>query len=57
MEAREIKELRKRLGLTREQLAHRLGMTLGTVARWEAGKSKPSPLALEKLNKLVKEVE
>jgi len=41
----EIKQLRERLGLTQEQLAHQLGVTVKTVNRWERGRSKPSPMA------------
>lgn len=54
MTAQEIKELRLRLGLTQEQFARGLHVTWTTVNRWENDKSKPSPLALEKLLKLFK---
>ncbi len=50
MTKEQIRELRRRLGLTQFQLAVRLGVTLATIQRWEAGTSKPSPLALEKLS-------
>ncbi len=33
--AREIRELRRRAGLTREQFARALGVNLNTVYRWE----------------------
>ena len=36
-----IRDHRKRLGLTQEQLAERLGITLGTVSKWERGSSEP----------------
>ena len=39
--AENIREHRKRLGLTQEQLAERLGITLGTVSKWERGGSEP----------------
>ena len=39
--AENIREHRKRLGLTQEQLAERLGITLGTVSKWERGSSEP----------------
>lgn len=49
----EIKELRLKLGQTREQFAHSLQLTLGTIAKWEAGASRPSPMATFLLNKLM----
>jgi len=52
--AKQIKELRYRLGMTQEQFAVQLGVTHGTINRWENGKSHPSPLALEKINQLSK---
>ncbi len=52
--ARHIKELRYRLGMTQEQFAMELGVTLNTINRWENGKSHPSPLALEKITQLSK---
>ena len=47
-----VLELRKRLGMTQEQLARELGVTVGTVNRWENGRFKPSPLALRGLERL-----
>ena len=38
----DVRALRERLGLSQTQLAHRLGVTLATVARWEAGTSRPA---------------
>jgi putative transcriptional regulator len=52
-----IRELRLALGLTQEQLAAALGVTYSTINRWENGRSKPSPLAMEKIKQMVKEVE
>lgn len=51
--ANKIKEIRQELGLTQEQFAVRLGVTFPTVNRWENIKTKPSPLALQKLRKLM----
>ncbi len=39
--AENIRDHRKRLGLTQEQLAERLGITLGAVSKWERGSSEP----------------
>jgi len=54
MTAQEIKELRLRLSLTQEQLAHKLNVSWATVNRWENGKAAPSPLAEQALLKLAK---
>lgn len=51
-----IKYLRKVKGWTQEQLARNLGVSLNTVQRWEMGKTKPSPLAKEKLEAIFQEV-
>jgi len=39
--AENIRSCRKDLGLTQEQLAERLGITLGTISKWERGNSEP----------------
>lgn len=52
-----IKAVRKKMGLTQDELAHKLGVSWGTVARWEAGKNKPSKLARRALEDLLKETE
>ncbi len=44
-----IRKLRKRFGLTQQELATRLNVALPTVSRWETGKTKASPLALDKI--------
>lgn len=40
------------MGLTKEQLAAKVGVTFSTVNRWESGKSRPSPLALRRIEEL-----
>lgn len=52
MNSVEIKEIRERLGLTQEALAHVLGVSFQTINRWERGLFKPSKLALDKLKQL-----
>jgi len=42
------------MGLTQEQFAAKVGVTFATVNRWEAGKAKPSRLALNRLEELRK---
>ncbi len=51
-----IRILRKRLGLTQEKFAAKLGVTFPTINRWENGKAKPSPLALQKIAELLKDM-
>ena len=50
-----IKQIRKRLGLTQEQFARELGVSFITVNRWENGHAKPSPLARRCIELLIKE--
>jgi len=49
-----IRELRKRTGLTQEKFAARLGVTFPTINRWENGRAKPSPLARQKIEELLR---
>ena len=51
----EIRRLRKKLNLTQEQLAQKLGVSFTTINRWENGKNEPSPLALKEIQRLMKE--
>jgi putative transcriptional regulator len=44
-----IRAWRQRTGLTREDLAHALGVTVSTVSRWEHGHVRPSSLAWKAL--------
>ena len=52
-----ITKLRIALGLTQEQFAARVGVTLSTVNRWENSIGKPSPLAMARLKELQNELE
>jgi DNA-binding transcriptional regulator YiaG len=40
-----VKEVRRKLGLSQEDLSHELGVSFATVNRWENGKTSPSKLA------------
>ena len=40
-----VRYLRQQLGMTQEELAQSLGITVGTVSRWEKGRFRPSRLA------------
>ena len=42
-----IQEFRLLTGFTKEQFAAYLGVTYGTVNRWENGRSQPSPIAMQ----------
>jgi len=54
--ASKIRQCRTRKGWTQEQMARSIGVSLNTVQRWEAGKTHPSPLAMEKLQELLEDV-
>lgn len=56
MTGAEIKEIRQALGLTQEQLARELGVSFTTVSRWEQNHTQPSPLALEKLQMMRRQI-
>lgn len=49
-----IRELRERTGLTQEKFAAKLGVTFPTINRWENGRAKPSPLAMQRIEELLK---
>lgn len=44
-----VKEIRRQLSLSQEDLARQLGVSYATVNRWENGLSKPSKLAKAQL--------
>ena len=48
----DIADLRRKLNMTQEQFARELGVTVGTVNRWENGRFRPSPLAERAIKKL-----
>ncbi|BAY47943.1 XRE family transcriptional regulator [Scytonema sp. HK-05] len=49
-----IRELRLETGLTQEKFAVKLGVTYPTINRWENGHTKPSPLAMQKIEEMLK---
>lgn len=49
-----IREMRERTGLTQEKFAAKLGVTFPTINRWENGRARPSPLAMEKIEALLR---
>lgn len=52
MTPEETKSLRQALGWSQEKLAREVGVSFCTVNRWERGRSSPSPMAVNMLNKL-----
>jgi transcriptional regulator with XRE-family HTH domain len=47
-----VKEIRRTLDLTQEQLAREVGVSFTSVNHWERGKRRPIPLAVDKLKEL-----
>ena len=52
----DVRQLRQKLGMSRDALAREIGVSYKTVYLWERGKVQPSPLALEKLKEMEKKV-
>jgi putative transcriptional regulator len=50
-----IKELRDKLGWSREKLASEIGVSFFTVQKWELGLNKPSPMAQRLIDALLRE--
>ncbi len=48
----DINELRNKLGLTQEEMARILDLSVSTVSKWEEGKNKPSQLARKQISRL-----
>ena len=48
----EVKDLRKSLNMTQQELANVIGVDRVTVANWETGRKRPSPLAQRQLARL-----
>lgn len=51
-----VLELRNLMGLTQEQFAALLGVTLSSISRWERGLSKLSPLAMQKVEEILEQM-
>jgi len=48
----EIKFIRERLGMTQEEFARKIGVTITTISRWERGDCLPkSRVVIEKLKR------
>ncbi len=55
MDAKDLRELRREMNLTQQTLAVRLGVTVTTVYRWEAGKRRIPPYLAPAIRELAKE--
>ncbi len=51
-----VKEIRRQLAFSQEDLARQLGVSYATVNRWENGLSKPSKLARAQLDSFCKKM-
>lgn len=51
----DVKELRKRIGMTQEQFAARFGFSVATLRHWERGDRAPAGPALVLLNVIAKD--
>ena len=52
-----IRQLRARTGLTQEKFAAKLGVTFPTINRWENGRARPSPLAMQQIEHLTRDLD
>lgn len=52
MTADDIRNTRIRLGMTQEQIARTLNVSVRSISDWEHGRSKPLPIVLGALRKL-----
>jgi DNA-binding transcriptional regulator YiaG len=52
-----IKEVRRQLSISQEDLARELGVSYATVNRWENGQAKPSKLARAQLDAFCKQMQ
>ena len=52
-----VRVARRSLKLTQQEFAHRLGVAVSTVARWETGVSRPSRMAMKLIALLLSELE
>ena len=51
-----IRELRLETELTQEQFAATIDLTYSTMNRWENGRSNPSPLAMRKVEEMLRQM-
>lgn len=51
-----VKEVRKQLGISQQELAHELGVSFATINRWENGKTTPFKLARKQFDGFCKQM-
>ena len=51
-----VKEVRRQLGISQEELAHELGVSFATINRWENGKTTPFKLARRQFDAFCKKM-
>lgn len=56
MEAKEIKQIRLKLGLTQKEFGEKIGATGTSTYKWEHNRSKPHPVFVEKILELSKQI-
>lgn len=49
-----VRSVRLHLKLSQEKFAAKLGVSFPTVNRWENGRTRPSPLAIKRLEEIVR---
>jgi putative transcriptional regulator len=52
----QIKEIRKKLNLSQEEFAKKLGVSFTSVNRWENGQTNPSKLARKQIMNLLEHI-
>ena len=52
----QIKQARKQLGLTQEQLADEIGASLASVRNWEQGRCKVNRVAAKQIGTMLKSI-
>ena len=56
MPAEQIRQLRRRSGLTQEDFAQAIGVRTREIGRWEKGSNSPGPMARERLRAFAAEL-
>jgi len=56
MTGEDVRELRKQMGLTQAELAHKMDVDSITISRWERGETKPHRASVKKLMRLKEKV-